>query len=162
MLWLVGKGLRLDWGGSKASQDTRHSIYTPYNPPALLCRRSAACVLCTTFCAHNPPFHQSWKAAQVHLELHSCEFVVPNWLQRPRSMKAGREKPSWICRRHFGGGSAAVARVWSLREAGSLEIEEWPPAKPEKPDCSGWHNRFVHIWLSWTVEGCSDSFQGFG
>ena len=32
------------------------------------------CVLCTTFCAHNPPFHQSWKAAQVHLELHSCEF----------------------------------------------------------------------------------------
>ena len=110
MLWLVGKGLRLDWGGSKASQDTRHSIYT-LAAAAPLCRRPAACVLCTTFCAHNPPFHQSWKAAhQVHLELHSCEFVVPNWLQRLRSMKAGREKPSWICRRHFGGGSAAVAQ----------------------------------------------------
>ena len=112
MLWLVGKGLRLDWGGSKASQDTRHSIYTL--PAAPLCRRPAACVLCTTFCAHNPPFHQSWKAAhQVHLELHSCEFVVPNWLQRPRKKYESREGKAeldlpaafW---RPIGGGGASL------------------------------------------------------
>ena len=77
-----------------------------------------------------------------------------------REGKAELDLPAAFWRR-IGGGGASLD-VW--REAGSLEIEEWPPAKPEKPGCSGWHclhNRFVLIWLSWTFGGCSGSFQGF-
>ena len=105
-MWSVGKELRSLWGGSKASQDTRHSRTSP---------AMAHCVF------GNLPFvliifySISWWGAH---PLRDFEFVVANWLQRAStaSLKAelGKAELDLLAAfwRRSGGGGA----VW--REAG--------------------------------------------